>query len=372
MLPAGAGQLANERARARGLANEIATLGLKDDAMSEQYDAARVALVTTTADVAKASRQLARSRAAQAKTMLLLQQDAIEAYVGSGPQFALSSATTTKSMSDALLREELVQAFASDQTDALDGYRVAAANAIAAKALLTAAHAADARQLVKLQQDKKKVEATEIQLEGYEQQMKGKIAVLVDQIQLQQRAADERAEATALANQKAAAAAQTAADAVARAQTAREAAASQMTELAPVTTTTVSGSTSGSSGAPAPVPTSSSAAAIAVAAAESRRGDPYEWGAAGPDAFDCSGLIMWAYAQAGVSLPHFSGSQYADTVHIPMSDLEPGDLVFPADTGEHVAMYVGNGEIVQAPYTGADVEIVPLDTSFFVLASRVG
>jgi cell wall-associated NlpC family hydrolase len=107
-----------------------------------------------------------------------------------------------------------------------------------------------------------------------------------------------------------------------------------------------------------------------VAAAESRVGDPYVWGAAGPDEFDCSGLVMWAYAQAGVSLPHYSGSQFSETVEIPMTDLEPGDLVFPSDPGQHVAMYIGNGEIVQAPYTGADVQIVAL-TSFFVLASRV-
>ena len=81
-----------------------------------------------------------------------------------------------------------------------------------------------------------------------------------------------------------------------------------------------------------------------MAAAESRVGDSYVWGAAGPSTFDCSGLVMWAYAQVGISLPHFSGAQYADTTHIPMSDLEPGDLVFPADPGQHVAMYVGNGD----------------------------
>ena len=99
-----------------------------------------------------------------------------------------------------------------------------------------------------------------------------------------------------------------------------------------------------------------------MAAAESRVGDPYVWGAAGPPvptAFDCSGLVMWAYAQVGISLPHFSGAQYADTTHISMSDLEPGDLVFPADPGQHVAMYVGGGMIVQAPYTGADVQVMP-------------
>jgi cell wall-associated NlpC family hydrolase len=79
---------------------------------------------------------------------------------------------------------------------------------------------------------------------------------------------------------------------------------------------------------------------------------------------------MWSYAQVGISLPHYSGAQYADTTHIPMSDLEPGDLVFPADPGQHVAMYVGGGMIVQAPYTGAQVQVVPL-SSWFVLASRV-
>ena len=97
---------------------------------------------------------------------------------------------------------------------------------------------------------------------------------------------------------------------------------------------------------------------------------PLRVGSGRPLLFDCSGLVMWAYAQVGISLPHFSGAQYADTTHISMSDLEPGDLVFPADPGQHVAMYVGGGMIVQAPFTGEDVQVIPL-SSFFVLASRV-
>jgi cell wall-associated NlpC family hydrolase len=107
-----------------------------------------------------------------------------------------------------------------------------------------------------------------------------------------------------------------------------------------------------------------------VQAALSRVGDWYQWGAAGPNTFDCSGLVMWAYAQVGISLPHFSGAQYADTTHIPMSDLQPGDLVFPSDPGQHVAMYIGGGNIVEAPYTGAQVHVVPMG-SWFVLAGRV-
>jgi cell wall-associated NlpC family hydrolase len=99
-------------------------------------------------------------------------------------------------------------------------------------------------------------------------------------------------------------------------------------------------------------------------------GDSYAFGAAGPTSFDCSGLVMWAYAQVGISLPHFSGALYADTTHISMSQLEPGDLVFPADPGQHVAMYVGGGMIVEAADYGIPIHIVPMG-SWFVLASRV-
>ncbi len=101
----------------------------------------------------------------------------------------------------------------------------------------------------------------------------------------------------------------------------------------------------------------------------SRLGDPYVWGAAGPNSFDCSGLTMWAWARASVSLPHYSGSQYDSTTHISMSQLQPGDLVFFANPGDHMAMYIGGGQVIEAPYTGANVRIEPM-YSQFVLASR--
>src|SRR6202023_1607424 len=118
-----------------------------------------------------------------------------------------------------------------------------------------------------------------------------------------------------------------------------------------------------------PAPPGGSGAGAAVAAAESRQGAPYVWGAAGPNAFDCSGLVMWAWAQAGVSLPHFSGAQYAVTTHISMSQLQPGDLVFFGNPGDHVAMYVGGGMIIQAAHTGTTVAIPPV-TSGFTLSGR--
>ena len=102
---------------------------------------------------------------------------------------------------------------------------------------------------------------------------------------------------------------------------------------------------------------------MAVAAAESQLGVPYVWGGESPRAsgFDCSGLTAWAWGQAGVPLPHYSGAQMADTAPVPVSDLEPGDLLFYGPGGsEHVAMYIGGGEMIEAPYTGAYVWITGL------------
>jgi cell wall-associated NlpC family hydrolase len=103
----------------------------------------------------------------------------------------------------------------------------------------------------------------------------------------------------------------------------------------------------------------------ALKAAESRRGLPYVWGAAGPSSFDCSGLVEWSFAQAGVSMPRVAADQARTGPSVPVSQLQPGDLLFyhtdPTDPGyiSHVAIYLGNGWMIQAPQPGMDVEIVP-------------
>lgn len=93
----------------------------------------------------------------------------------------------------------------------------------------------------------------------------------------------------------------------------------------------------------------------AVRAALSRLGRPYVWGATGPDRFDCSGLVQWAYAQAGVRLHRTTYEQIHQGVPVPRSEVRPGDLVFP-HTG-HVQMAIGNGMVVEAPQPGATVQI---------------
>ena len=109
----------------------------------------------------------------------------------------------------------------------------------------------------------------------------------------------------------------------------------------------------------------------ALRAALSRRGDPYVWGAAGPSAFDCSGLVMWAYAQVGIHLAHYTGLQWTEGEHISRSQLQPGDLVFFFPDISHVGMYIGNGLMVDAPSFGQAVQVQPVFWSAFIGAVRI-
>jgi peptidoglycan DL-endopeptidase CwlO len=107
------------------------------------------------------------------------------------------------------------------------------------------------------------------------------------------------------------------------------------------------------------VPASGRAAA-AVAAVRSALGKPYVWGANGPSGFDCSGLMQWSYAQAGVSLPRTSQAQAHAGRRVPLSQARPGDLVTYRSDASHVGMYVGNGQVIHAPYPGAPVRHDPV------------
>ncbi|WP_308013527.1 NlpC/P60 family protein [Streptomyces beigongshangae] len=105
---------------------------------------------------------------------------------------------------------------------------------------------------------------------------------------------------------------------------------------------------------------SSGRAAAAVAAARSAVGRPYVWGASGPATFDCSGLTQWSYAQAGVGLPRTSQAQAHAGRRVPLAQAQPGDLVTYRDDASHVGMYVGNGQVIHAPYPGAPVRYDPV------------
>ncbi|MGW1325988.1 NlpC/P60 family protein [Streptomyces antibioticus] len=121
-------------------------------------------------------------------------------------------------------------------------------------------------------------------------------------------------------------------------------------------------SRSGRSGLPGlfgDVPASGRAGA-ALAAARSALGRPYVWGANGPSGFDCSGLVQWSYAQAGVALPRTSQAQAHAGRRVPLSQARPGDIVTYRSDASHVGMYVGNGQVIHAPYPGAPVRYDPV------------
>ncbi|WP_418956620.1 NlpC/P60 family protein [Streptomyces tritici] len=116
---------------------------------------------------------------------------------------------------------------------------------------------------------------------------------------------------------------------------------------------------------------SSSRAAAALMAARSAVGKPYVWGATGPSGFDCSGLMVWSYRQAGVSLPRTSQAQRHAGRRVPLSEARPGDLVTYRGDASHVAIYAGNGQVIHAPYPGASVRYDPVNMMSDVTVTRV-
>ncbi|MGW4821125.1 NlpC/P60 family protein [Streptomyces sp. NPDC004227] len=124
-------------------------------------------------------------------------------------------------------------------------------------------------------------------------------------------------------------------------------------------------------GDPASVTAPGSRAAAAVAYAYRKLGSPYVWGATGPNAFDCSGLIQAAYRSAGVSLPRTTYAQIGAGQRVPRSALRPGDLVFFYSGISHVGLYVGNGQMIHAPNPSAPVRLAPVDQMPFAGATRV-
>jgi cell wall-associated NlpC family hydrolase len=114
-----------------------------------------------------------------------------------------------------------------------------------------------------------------------------------------------------------------------------------------------------------------SRAQSAISYAYSKLGSPYVWGATGPDAFDCSGLVQAAYRSAGVSLPRTTYAQIGAGRRVARSELLPGDLVFFYSGISHVGIYVGNGQMIHAPNPSAPVRVAPIDEMPFAGATRV-
>lgn len=316
--PAFGDQLADDQAQAAALTQEIAAEGEQINVLAERYDAAELQLQGVQAQVSSARAAFDQAEGQVSHDRGALRSAAINAYVDAGSDSSLVAIFDSSQQSYGL-RQEYTSLAAGDLTTSVSRLQTAEQNLQAKQQQLDAAEQSAQDAVDQAAGDKAAAEREAAGEEATLANVKGKVATLVAQMQAAKAAAAARSFRQQVTQQQAAPSSQ--------------------------------------SLAPPPPPAAGGAGAVAVAAAESQLGVPYEWGASDPGvAFDCSGLTMWAWGQAGVSLPHYSGAQMADSTIVPLADIEPGDLLFYGPGGsEHVAMYIGGGEMVEAPYTGAVV-----------------
>jgi cell wall-associated NlpC family hydrolase len=312
------GTLSAEQAKAAQIEAQIQQTGQQVDALDQRYQAALAKKAAIDAQISATTAQIDRSLGTIAKDKATLHSAAIEAYVTGGASVA-TDALFSGSQTSALDSSVYSQVVTGDLNTSMANLHTAVAQLDAERQTLSAEDAQAAQAVATAHLAYQQGQALETQLRSALAQLKGQIATLV----ARQRAAEN-------------AAAQAAAQAVL--------------------------SSAGQSSAPAPPPAAGGAGDLAVRAAESQLGVPYVWGAEDPGVgFDCSGLTAWAWGQAGVYLPHYSGAQMADSTPVPISDLQPGDLLFYGPGGAtHVAMYVGGGMMIEATFPGTVVRIDPV------------
>jgi len=345
--------------QAAALQARLNELNTQAELLVEKYDSANIGLDQTKAAVALNAAKLRQAQQDEAAAEGSLSARLVKIYEqgNTGPLDVLLSAS---SWSDLLNRVTLLQRVSAQDTALVAQVKAHRGQVADQQAKLALELKKEQIAAAQVQADAK---AVEVQLAANKQALKGdqqQIAQMEKAWQAEQAklAAEARAAAAqaALKAQQARAAAQQAA---LKAQQAR--AATPPAQQAPPTQQGTS--TSGNDQTTISVPTSGSGAK-AVQIALKYMGVPYVWGGASPRGFDCSGLVMYVYGQLGVSLPHFAASQYDYGTHVSRDQLQPGDLVFYGGPIHHVGIYVGNGDMIDAPYSGVSVRIDPLQSDY--------
>ena len=334
--PAAGDPTADLQAQASSLAAQIQAQNEQQDRLTEEYNLARLRADSVTAEVEAAKAQVAQNQARLRTISDRLRQDAVNSFMDGGTDQSIDVLKDARY--DSLLRQQYVDALAGDQHQVLSS-------------LHQARQALEARQQA-LERDQQSAQAALGAVAGA-----GRAA-----------AAQSAAEEATLSRVKG-----QLVNLVAQAQQQRQAPRALAASAGAPAPSGHGGAAAPASG-PAPPPNGGASAAVYWA--EQEIGKPYQYGAAGPDSFDCSGLTMWAWQHAGVSLPHSSSEQYADTTRVSQADLQPGDLIFENWGGGgpapgHVGIYVGNGQMVDAPHSGANVEYAPAIRSAYYGAGRV-
>ncbi|MEZ5382306.1 MAG: NlpC/P60 family protein [Microthrixaceae bacterium] len=268
----------------------------------------------------------------------------------------------------ALLRRTLLQTARGNREESIDQVRAARSDLATKQSYLDETSKEIAAEKAKADQARKDMEAAAAELAKEEEQVKGALKVALEREEAA-RVAAEKAEAE---RRQAEAEAKAEAEAAARQQTVRapSSGGSAATGGGSSAGSSAGSSRSSSSGggssapasvaaaAPAPAPAPSSGGGSAVSAALSMRGTPYRWGGESPSGFDCSGLVVWAFRQAGRGgLPHSSRALVAMGRRISVGQLVPGDLVAYGSPVHHIGIYIGGGQYVHSPRTGDVVKV---------------
>jgi peptidoglycan DL-endopeptidase CwlO len=357
--------VATMQAQAASIALMLHTEGLRLDQLAEQFDRATLNAGRVAAQMAEAKARMAATdgqlRAAQQAVL----RQAIADYVlgGQTAYLALSGAGTGGGFDEIGRRHAYALSVASAKQDALRVLRRLRHQMDQGRSLLAKLQRAADADLARITADRQAASAAATAEQATLNRVKGDLAALVAAQQAQLASQQSGRVLAALAARRVGLPATMAGPNSTLPFT------TVPTTRGPRPTsppTTSPGRTTTTTTPPPPPPGNQPARGwqTAVAAAQAELGKPYQWGAAGPDSFDCSGLTMWSWGKAGVGLFHLAQDQYAATRRIAIADLLPGDLVFygtPSNV-HHVGIYVGNGTMIDAPDTG---EFVHYTTIYF-------
>lgn len=381
------GPQASLQVQAQELAAQIQADGRRLDQMAEAVNAATLRSQQLTAQLAALQTEMGQTQAKTAAAKVALKQQAVMSYVVGGAPAVTS--VHSGPASDPSLAISYAEIVSGGQKRAIDAYRSALADQAAQAQQVAAAQQDAAVTLQQLVADRSAAAQADTSRRQALSQVTGQLAALVAQVQAAQQAAAQTAVLTSTNSSSArpplaapAPGPQPTPTTTRRSDppaaqpsptTSRTTPPTSPTVKTTPTTTAVAGSSGGSQqGSVAPRP-QAPGANKAIAYARAQLGKPYQWGGAGPDSFDCSGLTMMAWAQAGVYFPHLAQDQYNMTQRISISQALPGDLIFfgTPDNVYHVGLYIGNGQMIDAPETGQTVSIQSIYWSDLLGAGRV-
>lgn len=371
-VPAHADKVSDLKAKAQRIAQQIDQQRERAAQLAEQYNKTKVDLDQATADVATAESKLAEQDGQITKLSSALVDFALKSYEIGDQANGLSAllADDNLAVSVAQRRGYSPLVLGSNQ-DVADTLKATRQDTDRLRAQLASKQAQKDKLLKTLDTNHALALKATQDLTALQTQTDAALGKAVAEAEAARQAAAAAAARAAAERQAAALRAQQAA-AAASARAASAAAASAARRPAAGGSGRQPAAAQDPGPAPPNFPAASPAAAKAVSVALAQRGKPYVFATGGPDTFDCSGLTQYAWAAAGVSMNHWTVSQWNSFPRVPLDALEPGDLVFFGSDVHHMGMYIGGGSMVHAPYTGTVVQVGTIYTRGLLGAVRPG